>query len=324
MYVLVVSDLHGHVWEPFLWALRLEEQLGCRISAILCCGDLGYFPDAARLDGPTLRHAQQDPGELEFTYCFAQRVPEVVEWLDTLDQPPPPMYFVRGNHEDHEVLSSLQSEAAPVAVDAYSLIWFLPDAVPLRLCGEDGAALTVLGLGGVEHLSPRRHHPYAFVQETAIEKLLGLRRGAADVLLTHAVPEEVEKGLTVPGAVRPEQAWRYNPRRASGLVSMAVQWLQPAYHFFGHLHFPVGPFEAGATRCVGIAATSQFLATRAGSCDGVLGLLEWDRQGHGTFHFVADTWLEEWKQRGRAGLGHPGPSARSRGLGRSCPRSQRQ
>ena len=143
MYVAVVGDLHGLVWEALRLAVRLEEEVGERLAGVLCTGDLGYFPEVERLDRGTRKYAREDPDELGFLARFAHPVPEVTAWLGGLDHSPPALYFVRGNHEDHFALERLDGQGCPVALDAYGLIHYLPDGAALKLRGAGGESLRV-------------------------------------------------------------------------------------------------------------------------------------------------------------------------------------
>src|SRR3954452_23284936 len=61
---LVFGDLHGRILPAFRLALAWQREHGERLAGLLQAGDLGYFPDASRLDKATKRHAEKDPLEL--------------------------------------------------------------------------------------------------------------------------------------------------------------------------------------------------------------------------------------------------------------------
>src|SRR5687767_6471805 len=61
---LVFGDLHGRVLPAFRLALAWQREHGERLDGLLQVGDLGWFPDATRLDKATKRHAERDPLEL--------------------------------------------------------------------------------------------------------------------------------------------------------------------------------------------------------------------------------------------------------------------
>ena len=61
---LIFGDLHGRILPAFRLAMAWEREHGVRLDGLLQVGDLGYFPDPARLDKATARHAADDPLEL--------------------------------------------------------------------------------------------------------------------------------------------------------------------------------------------------------------------------------------------------------------------
>jgi hypothetical protein len=58
---LIFGDLHGRILPAFRLAVRWEREHGTRLDGLLQVGDLGYFPDPARLDKATARQAADDP-----------------------------------------------------------------------------------------------------------------------------------------------------------------------------------------------------------------------------------------------------------------------
>ena len=54
---LIFGDLHGRILPAFHLAMAWEREHGLRLDGLLQVGDLGYFPDPARLDKATARHA---------------------------------------------------------------------------------------------------------------------------------------------------------------------------------------------------------------------------------------------------------------------------
>ena len=57
---LVFGDLHGRVLPAFRLAQAWSREHGVALDGLLQVGDLGYFPDPARLDKATRRHAAHD------------------------------------------------------------------------------------------------------------------------------------------------------------------------------------------------------------------------------------------------------------------------
>ncbi|MCX7597734.1 MAG: metallophosphoesterase [Armatimonadetes bacterium] len=297
MYVAAVSDVHGRVWEPLRWACAIKQEMGLSITAILCCGDLGFFQSFDRLDKATRRHLRRSALQVEFMLRFAQRNPEVEAWLESLPELPPPMYFIRGNHEDHEILASFDERRRPVQVDAYGLIWYLPDALPLELTGERGERLRVIGVGGIEKVNLRRKHPFSAIQKQVVDTVLGMSWDSVDVLLTHDGPSVCgvqvsqvsdEAIADIPGAEP------YEADFGAEAVTRLVMHLRPQDHFFGHIHRSLMPFRLGGCNCISLASVAGF-STGLGGCSGVLGLLEWDGRGKHQFRWIHERWLQEWQ-----------------------------
>src|SRR5215213_10214336 len=61
---LVFGDLHGRILPAFRFASYWANRAGRDVTALLQVGDMGYFPDPARMDKASLRHAKDDPLEL--------------------------------------------------------------------------------------------------------------------------------------------------------------------------------------------------------------------------------------------------------------------
>ena len=61
---LIFGDLHGRVLPAVRLASAWARDHGRPLAGVLQVGDLGYFPDPARLDKATIRHAKDDPLEL--------------------------------------------------------------------------------------------------------------------------------------------------------------------------------------------------------------------------------------------------------------------
>src|SRR3954454_943126 len=99
---MIFGDLHGRVLPAFALARAWQLDHGEPLAGLLQVGDLGYFPDSSRLDKATKRHARRDQMELG-----AQLVTHKSSDADALfadERVPGPMWFVAGNHEDHERL----------------------------------------------------------------------------------------------------------------------------------------------------------------------------------------------------------------------------
>jgi hypothetical protein len=129
MNIAVFSDLHGRILLCFLLCVRWQQETGERIDAISQAGDLDAYPSEAGMDRATIRFGRRDPTEFGFATDFASYHEEVARALTRTQCP---LIFVRGNHEDHHWLDTLerQSDDAVFPVDVYRRVWCLKTGVP--------------------------------------------------------------------------------------------------------------------------------------------------------------------------------------------------
>jgi hypothetical protein len=81
MKIAVFADVHGRILLCFKLCARWQRETGEQLDLILQAGDLGVYPDRARLDKATIRHAERDPSELGFLDDFAAYRAEVAAVL---------------------------------------------------------------------------------------------------------------------------------------------------------------------------------------------------------------------------------------------------
>ncbi|HEX8731817.1 MAG TPA: metallophosphoesterase, partial [Ktedonobacterales bacterium] len=222
MNIAIFSDLHGRALLAFMLCAQWQRETGERLTAILQAGDLAAFPDLARADRATLRHAARDPDELGFRRDFTEPRADVERILSETDCP---MIFVRGNHEDHAWLDELEREARgpTFAIDPYQRIYCLRTGMPYAISDNAGESATVLGIGRIA-APPGARNPdaarYATPRELA--RLAALSQAKVDILLTHDTPPT-----------------NLN-RRSLGMVEIrqALDTYRPVYHFYGHTDEP--------------------------------------------------------------------------------------
>jgi hypothetical protein len=210
---LVFGDLHGRILPAFRLGTAWAREHETRLDGLLQVGDLGFFPDPARLDKATRRHAEKDPLELG-----ARLIAEPNTLADaTFDDPwcPDRLYFVAGNHEDFELLEghSAGGDDSAYPVDHYLAVWCLRDGRARTLPG----GLSVGGLWGIDDRAPSARRGYAkraYIRPRSASQLAGEH---LDVLLTHDSPRDV-----------------IYDNSGSEEISALVSMTEPAYHFFGH------------------------------------------------------------------------------------------
>lgn len=278
--IAIFADLHGYIELCFKLCARWQNETGERIDLILQTGDLGAFPDEASLDGATRRHARRDPDEIGFMHYF-MRYDEAT--TATLRQLECNLLFVRGNHEAHLWLDSLELQTSEplFAVDVYRRIYCLKGGLPYTF-QRGSEQITILGIGrigmrGDGTVGPKIHHLQAY----EFERLSQLAHGQIDLLVTHDAPY---------GLIFPE----------SGLHSIqrVLDDHRPLYHFFGHY--------LGDT-CLQMSylnhVTSGWKLAEAHFNKkapdytlqvGVMGILRWTDRAQHDFELVDAPWLAEY------------------------------
>ncbi|MDB5311402.1 MAG: hypothetical protein JWO38_5604 [Gemmataceae bacterium] len=300
---LVFGDLHGKMLPAFRLASCWAKDHGRVVAGLLQVGDMGYFPDPARIDKATLRHAEKDPLELGTFDVIEQN-----ELADRVfDDPlcPPGLWFTAGNHEDFDALDQLARESgrqSDFAVDAYGHIRGIKDGqvvglprsfesfgeplIPESATGEGPAAgLHVGAVWGVDGAGPnaRQNLPErGYIWEKAVNQLV---HREFDVLLSHDAPGDARR-----------------VGYGSKLLRCLVELAQPAFAFFGHY----GGDGARSGADFGPTEVYHMAGLELGGKDGCptsgsVGVLEW-ANGSGSFKYVPDDWLKtftrhNWKWR---------------------------
>ncbi len=270
---LIFGDLHGRILPAFCLAMRWEREQGVRLDGLLQVGDLGYFPDTARLDRSTARQAADDPLELG-TSLVVEPNREADEVYHRGDGPPPTLWFTAGNHEDFDALAvqerngdrRLQSSAA----DAYRFVRCIRDGRVETLPGPLRAG-AVWGIDDTAPNARRRTPERGRIRDRSLTALTGT---AFDVLLSHDGPRDA----VLVGS-------------GSGGLGSLIALSRPAFAFFGHYGSRFGRVEVttGPTQVYQMAG---FEMRRGGACteEGSVGLLTWGH-GAGLFEYLDGTWL---------------------------------
>jgi hypothetical protein len=281
---LIFGDLHGRILPAFRLAMRWEREHGARLDGLLQVGDLGYFPDIARLDKATARQAADDPLELG-TCLVVEPNREADEVFHGECGPPPTLWFTAGNHEDFAALAERERggerRGASFAVDAYGFVRCLRDGRVETLPGP----VRVAALWGIDDQAPntRRKTPErGRIRESSITALAG---SAFDVLISHDGPRDA----VLAGS-------------GSEGLDVLIDLARPAFAFFGHYGSRYGRVVAmtGETQVYQLAG---FEMRRDGSCAeaGSVGLLTREA-GSGTFEYLDGSWLRgftrhNWRHR---------------------------
>jgi hypothetical protein len=246
MKILALGDPHGY-WRLAAATVRAwKDAHGRWPNAVLCVGDMGYFPEPSRIDRATRRHAEADPDQIEgMRRLLAGYDRVVVRLLQAGDAPP--IDCVAGNHEDHGLLLRRVDEPGMQGLDRVPLdprghVRVIRDGEVVEYALPDGGSpLRVAGLWGVQ-AGENRKRPLQPGRNLNPELIAALARTDFDLLLTHEAP----RTDVIPT--------RYPASGAGAVGSEALRTLleQKAgvLHLFGHYHhaegahFVVGRSEA--------------------------------------------------------------------------------
>ena len=282
MNIAIFADLHGRILLALKLCARWQIESGERIDLILQSGDMGIIATPEQMDKATLRHADRDPSEAGFGEHFSRPNQQTSISLSTLKCN---LVFVRGNHEDHQWLDTLEGRDKDVAlfsVDAYGRLWCLKTGWPWTFkAGEE--KICVLGIGRIgAGLGTEESRSSKTIQDLEIERLAAIPSGyEIDIILSHDCAPD------------------YPNARSLGMevIRNALDRHRPTYHIFGHVG---GCFNSGLDR----NGVSRFIKMAdmawGGKGDGfmlnsgIFGILSWKSRREHDFQVVNAPWLKEY------------------------------
>ncbi|MCU0433263.1 MAG: metallophosphoesterase [Bacteroidia bacterium] len=217
--IALFSDIHGKILLPFKLVDLYQKETGNKIDFILQCGDIGAFSGMENLDKATIKHARYDRDELGFIDDFMKVNESIKSFLDQLNIS---MICVRGNHEDHNFLDSIENEHPHdtlFPIDVYKRVFVCKSGLKQELRkGND--VLSFIGIGRIGDRKGRSEKQ--FIQEyerQAIRKLFKTK-DVFDVLISHDKDDTIQRG--------------YGMKEIREVLDNVV--IQ--YHFYGHTGEP--------------------------------------------------------------------------------------
>jgi hypothetical protein len=128
------------------------------------------------------------------------------------------LVFVRGNHEDHFWLDSLERQGLGprFPVDAYQRIYCLKTGSNY-VYAKDNEQISILGIGRIGPRSQDTQN-WRYIQPDAQARLQTLDALPVDILLTHDIP-----------------AGTSSRHVGMGEITTDLEKFQPRYHFYGHV-----------------------------------------------------------------------------------------
>lgn len=279
MNIAVFADVHGRILLAFKVVERFQRETGINVDAILQAGDVGIFPDPAKLDKATLRHARIDESELGFSQFFLEPNALADQVFGSINCN---MICVRGNHEDQQFLDELESQAdgPSFSCDCYRRLHVLKTGHVLKVEGPD-SSFNLMGVGRVgQPAGETESLRDKYIQPAEQQQIANAPMSEIDILLTH----DAKRDLIRPGIGMQE-------------ISAILENARPVYHFFGHTgeSFSRRVDENGVTVSSKLSDFEWQNDNPANPLkSGCFGLLRWNGPSDHDYQVVEDEWLKEY------------------------------
>ncbi|MEU8143835.1 metallophosphoesterase [Nonomuraea sp. NPDC048901] len=274
MKIAFLGDVHGCVLHALGAVVALRKRRELRLDAVIQVGDLGAYPSFDRWDEASRRFGRDHPAQGDF-FRLLDPSPAFAEGVRSALGRVPGVLFVSGNHEDHDWLASLHDAAGAevVPVDPLGAYLHVACGNVVEVAGQRVAFLGLIEVPGKMDLD-----------ESAYARLMAVRPGDVDVLVTHDGPYGISRD-------------RRGNVQGSAKLTALIEHLHPRLHVSGHYHHPNGPRRYGRTTSYALAQLVRPKTTKwepepinpeqrvtAGS----IGLLDTET---GDFEYVQDDWL---------------------------------
>ena len=273
MLIGFVGDVHGQVFHALAALATLQGRLGRRLDLLIQVGDIGAYPDAARMDEASKRYLEADPSQGDFGRLLRAEGELAARLRSLRERFSSPLHFIRGNHEDYSWLRGLPVDASgTAAVDPFDLLRYVPDGTALRF-----ADTRVAFLGGEESGGSVEDGE---IDPDAYGRLMDLGPGEVDLLVTHDAPYGLSTGY-------------HGQTQGSKAITALMDHLRPRFHVAGHYHLN-GPRSYGRTTflCLSQIVDSPIWHPEArGLQEGCLAVLDTEK---GELRPVTDAWLSEF------------------------------
>ncbi len=269
-----VGDVHGRVFHMLAALATCQTELSRQFDLMIQVGDLGAYPDPARMDAFTLRYMELDPSEADFSRLLTADGRRADDLHRLRKQFSSPVHFIRGNHEDFDWLRGrpLDGDAKTAEIDPFDVFRYVPDGTVLNVGG-----LRLAFVGGVEALSGG-----AAIDDEAYERVASEPAGSIDILVTHDPPFGVATG-------------HHGQTQGSQKISHLLELTEPEYHLAGHLHHIIGPRAFGRTTYLGLSslvASARWEPDASGLKAGCIAVLD---TATGDLRPVTEPWLSDFK-----------------------------
>ena len=206
--IAILGDLHGHLKlgydALFAWKNYTKRDIDC----ILQVGDIGAFPNPAKLDTSTARFSDHDIEELGFHKFLKDTGDSRNYFGNGGDFEDTDMYFIKGNHEDFDYLDSFNIISP---VDFHKRIMYAPNGQVIKL-NLKGKSINIGCLGGLDTGNSKLRYD---LKDKDISKLT---TEPIDILLTHHPAYSVEQP------------------HGSMKIKALIDQIKPKFSVSGHMH----------------------------------------------------------------------------------------
>ena len=209
--LLIVGDVHG----KFAHLNQLIAMTKC--FAVIVVGDFGFW-----------RSSLLYKEENNDTMFLHQRTPFGV-----------PVYFVDGNHEDHNSLEQLViKHGKNNPIDVGGNCWYVPRGCIFEITNPfTNNKKTILGLGGAYSIDWKQRVPQVswFEQEQLrYSDIIDLNTdNNVDIIISHTCPERLLRDVANTCQIDYN---RIIERQSEKLLDQVFTLIKPKYWFFGHWH----------------------------------------------------------------------------------------
>jgi Calcineurin-like phosphoesterase len=133
MLIGFLGDVHGQVFHALAVVATWQAELGRRFDLVVQVGDLGAYPDPARMDEASRRYLAADPSQADFGRLLRATGRRSESLRRLRAGLAAPVHFLRGNHEDAGWLAGLPRDptGGTARVDPFDLFRYVPDGVVL-------------------------------------------------------------------------------------------------------------------------------------------------------------------------------------------------
>jgi len=265
-----IGDVHGQVFHAIAAVATWQARTGQRFDLLIQVGDLGAYPDPARMDAASRQYLAVEPAQADFSRLLRAEGKRAETLRSLRGRVASAVHFIRGNHEDFAWLRQLPVDLATTTapVDPFDLFRYVPDGTLLERAG-----FRIAFLGGADDQDAGE----GAIDPTAHQSLLGLGPGKIDLLITHDAPYGISVGY-------------YGQTQGSRLITQLIERTQPTFHVAGHLALN-GPRFYGRTTflCLdGLVESRRWHPTARGLAPGCLAVLD---TAQASLSPVMDPWL---------------------------------